>query len=467
MALRVLSAIMFYPRGGSSHAARALARGLRERGCSVTLVAGSRSDLGPHSDAIAFYGKENVHPVTFDPALHSENPIRYEGPLGSAPMHPSFEDRPGAPDPVFAALGDLDYERQVRAWSRELAGAGAAEADVIHLHHLTPLNEAAARVAPSVPVVGQLHGTELLMLERILEGAPRTWTHAGRWAERMRAWASRCARLVVSPAGLDRAAALLELPAHCFHPLPGGVDTDVFAPREADRARFWHQALVADPRAALPGGEPGSLRYTGADVAALAASVVLLYVGRFTAVKRLDRLIGAFSDAQQALRSDASLVLVGGHPGEWEAEHPAELVARIGERRVFLAGWHAHEELPDFFSASDAIVAASAREQFGQALIEGMACGLPAIALRSLGPSLIVEDGRTGWLVDPDRPPELAAAMREAIDDREERVRRGRAARRAVCERFSWSSISAELESVLGEVLAGARGAPAIQQAHT
>jgi glycosyltransferase involved in cell wall biosynthesis len=465
MALRVLSAIMFYPRGGSSHAARALARGLREQGCSVTLVAGSRSDLGPLSDAVAFYGSENVHPVTFDSALRSENPIRYEGPPGSVPMHPSFEDRPGAPDRVFAALGDLDYERQVHAWARELARAGAAEADVIHLHHLTPMNEAAARVAPGVPVVGQLHGTELLMLERILEGAPPTWTHADRWAQRMRAWASRCARIVVSPAGLERAAALLDLPAQLLHPLPGGVDTETFAAGEVDRGRFWHQKLVADPRAAFPGGQPGSLRYTDAEIAALAASVVLVYVGRFTAVKRLDRLIGAFSEARRRLRSDASLVLVGGHPGEWEAEHPAELVARTGARGVFLAGWHTHEELPEFFSASDAIATASAREQFGQALIEGMACGLPAIAPRSLGPSLIVEPGRTGWLVDPDCPPALAAAMREAIDDREERVRRGRAARRAVCQRFSWSSISAELESVLEEVLAGAPAASAVRHA--
>ncbi len=465
MALRVLSAIMFYPRGGSSHAARALSQGLRKQGCSVTLIAGSRSDLGPHSDAIAFYGSENVRPVRFDAALRSNNPTRYEGPPGSVPMHPSFEDRPGAPDRVFAALGDLDYERQVRAWSRELARAGAVEADIIHLHHLTPLNEAAIRVAPGVPVVGQLHGTELLMLERIQAGAPLGWAHADRWAGRMRAWASRCARLLVSPAGLERAAAVLELPAHRLHPLPGGVATEIFAPRPIERGRFWHQVLVADPQAAVPGGEPGSLGYTDAEVAALAASVVLLYVGRFTAVKRLDRLIDAFMQAREGLRSDAALVLVGGHPGEWEGEHPAELIARIGARGVFLAGWHAHERLPEFFSASDAIVTASAHEQFGQALVEGMACGLPAVAPRSLGPSLIVEPGRTGWLVDPSDPGALAAAMREVIDDREERVRRGRAARGAVCQRFSWSSVSAELASVLGEVVAGARGAAAIQRA--
>ena len=67
MAARVLSAILFSPRGGSASAARALARGLRDRGDAVTLVSGSRSDHGPHGDAHNFYG--NARSVTFDLAL--------------------------------------------------------------------------------------------------------------------------------------------------------------------------------------------------------------------------------------------------------------------------------------------------------------------------------------------------------------------------------------------------------------
>ena len=42
---------------------------------------------------------------------------------------------------------------------------------MLHLHHLTPLNAAAALAAPGVPVVGHLHGTELMMLEAIERGA--------------------------------------------------------------------------------------------------------------------------------------------------------------------------------------------------------------------------------------------------------------------------------------------------------
>ena len=192
--LRVVSATLFSPRGGSAFVARALARCLRAEGVEITHVSGSRSDLeGDAGDARAFYGDVDVRAVDFAAALASDDPMAFAGGPGEAPMHPSFEDRPGQADRVFAALDDLACRRQVAAWARALEAAGAADADVLHLHHLTPLNAAAAKVAPGVPVVGHLHGTELLMLEEIADGAD--WPHAAAWAERLRGWAGACARL--------------------------------------------------------------------------------------------------------------------------------------------------------------------------------------------------------------------------------------------------------------------------------
>jgi glycosyltransferase involved in cell wall biosynthesis len=453
----VLSAILFSPRGGSASAARALARGLRDRGDTVTLVSGSRGDHGPHGDARKFYG--DAHAVSFDLALASDAPLQFDGPPGTAPIHPSYEDRSGAPDAVFALLDDRDYERQVDAWSHELLLAGAREADVLHLHHLTPINEAAARVAPEVPVVGQIHGTELLMLESIDAGAPAHWDYAERWAMRMRTWANRCARLVVTPSGVDRAVALLGVPRDRIVALPNGVDTELFTRRAIDRRAFWTDVLVEEPQGWLPGQHAGSARYDAAAVDRLVGGVALLYMGRFTAVKRLDRLIDAFGQAQRQFVRPASLILVGGHPGEWEGEHPADIAARLDVANVYLAGWQAQERLPAFLSAAETIVLTSQREQFGQVLIEAMACEVPPVATRSSGPSAIVEDGRTGWLADRDDQPALVAALVEAVNDPAERERRGAAARHAVCERFSWATIAARLGVVLDEVIAGSQGA--------
>jgi glycosyltransferase involved in cell wall biosynthesis len=190
------------------------------------------------------------------------------------------------------------------------------------------------------------------------------------------------------------------------------------------------------------------------EVAALAAGPVVIYVGRFTEVKRLDLLISAFGRVQERLETPAGLVLAGGHPGEWEGEHPAEIVSRLEVPQVFLAGWHTHEELPDFFSAAEVVVLASEREQFGQAIVEGMACGLPAVATRSMGPEAIIDDGETGWLAEPDDEMALATALTEAVQDKDERERRGQLARVAVRERYSWAEASQQLGTLLEEVVA-------------
>src|SRR5947209_12321727 len=216
-------------------------------------------------------------------------------------MHPSYEDRAGAPDRVFAMLDDDEYELQVAAWSRELERAGARDVDVLHLHHLTPLNEAAARTAPQVPIVTQLHGTELLMLEQIAGPDPPGWTYAERWAQRLRCWAQNAERLIVAPAGVERAVSLLEVPRNRVVGVPNGVDVDHFKPRAIDREAFWRRVLIEQPHGWLPGSPPGGVRYRETDITALARGPVLLYVGRFTAVKRLDRLISAFGQAQKRL----------------------------------------------------------------------------------------------------------------------------------------------------------------------
>jgi glycosyltransferase involved in cell wall biosynthesis len=435
---------MFFPRGGSAHVARALARELPAHGCDVTIVSGSRSNVIV-GDAERFYDGLDVHAVDFA--------------RGDAPMHPSYEDRPDAPDPVFAALDDGAYENHVAAWCRALEEAGAADADVLHLHHLTPIHEAARRVAPDVPVVGHLHGTELLMLERIADGPPPSWRHADAWARRMRRWAHGCERiLLLSRSQLERARRLLDIdPDRCVI-APNGFDPDRFRPRALDRAAFWQSVLVDDAHGWRPGADEGSVAYRPDQAAAVAAAPVLVSVGRFTEVKRVGLLIRAFARAREAAALPASLVLVGGYPGEWEGEHPYETIASTGARDVYLAGWHDHDALAGFFAASDAVALASVREQFGSVLVEGMACGLPAVAVDRLGPSDIVRPGQTGWLVAPDDEAQLAGALAQAIAHPEERLRRGGAARRDVLVRFAWPVLAERLCVLFTQVAEGAAG---------
>jgi glycosyltransferase involved in cell wall biosynthesis len=440
--------IYFYPRGGSAHSNRSIVRELGAKGFEVTLLAGSRSDLGDEALAASFYPGTDLRPLDFTPAVASPDPLRFRGPAGTAPIHGSYEDRSGVADRVLARLDDEAFELQVEAWSRAMAEAAEPGVDVLYLHHLTPLNEAAARVLPGVPVVGHVHGTELLMLEEIDAGAPAGWTHAEKWAERIRRWAAACERIVVNdPGGLERAASLLGLDEDRFACIPNGFDP-VFSPGPVDRRAHWRRTLVEEPRGWRPGEAPGSVSYEESDLAVL-EGVVLLAIGRFTAVKRLSLLIEAFAQAQSRFSRPVALVLVGGHPGEWEGEHPREAIERTGARDVFLAGWHRHDELPPFLRAADLLVHASVREAFGQVLVEAMACGLPVIAVERGGPARIVEDPETGWLVEPDNVDELARRIVAAVEDGPDRRQRGERGRERALEHYSWARIGSELADVV------------------
>lgn len=439
--------LAFFPRGGSAHVARNLACALPRAGWGVTILSGSVTQPGHPGDARDFYRGLDVRPLDMSRALRAPDPM-----LADPPMHPSYEERPGAPDQVFASLDDERFEHQVLAWCRALQSVGAANADVLHLHHLTPMHEAAERVAPTVPVIGHLHGTELLMLEAIAED-PHRWEHGPAWAERMRRWAQRCEKIILlTESQAERAEALLGVDPDRWVRVPNGFDPEIFVPRDEDHLAHWRHYLVDEPKGWGPGEEPGSVAYTEADLEAFGPShdgtPVLLYVGRFTEVKRIPLLIEAYERARPGFCTRAPLVLLGGFPGEWEGEHPLEAIRRTGARDVFLAGWHGHDELPSFLTASDVVVLPSVREQFGQVIVEGMACGLPAIAVDAFGPAEIVEHGVTGWLVEPDDVVSLANALVEAVNRPLERRRRGRLASEDAHERFAWPALAEEVAAI-------------------
>lgn len=453
--ISLLMGFYFSPRGGSAHACRAIATELERHGVDVKLLSGSRRDLGAHADANRFFAGHDLAVVDFTDSVRARSPLRHDSGPGCAPIHASYEDRPGAEDPVFASLDDEAFERQVEAWRRALAGSGAGQAEMLYLHHLTPINEAAARAYPDLPVLGHIHGSELLMLERIASDPRPDWPHAERWVERLCGWAAACEKIVVnSPDGRRRAARLLDLDPERFILIPNGFDPS-FAPRPGDRRALWARHLVDRPQGWRPGGTPGSVRYAPAELAPLEGTT-LLYSGRFTEVKRLKLLIEAYAAARPGFRTVTALVLLGGFPGEWEGEHPAETIARLGLDDVFIAGWHEQSALPDFLNAADVMVHASVREQFGQVLVEGMACRVPPIAVDRGGPAGIVDNGRSGWLVEPDDADALGEAMLEAVNDPAGRRARGTAARGEAERRYTWRAIGAALAGELREIEASA-----------
>jgi glycosyltransferase involved in cell wall biosynthesis len=65
----------------------------------------------------------------------------------------------------------------------------------------------------------------------------------------------------------------------------------------------------------------------------------------------------------------------------------------------------------------------------------------------------VVKDGETGVLVPPARPDALAEALRRVLDDPALARAMGRAGRKRVEEKFSWTSVAARTQEVYAEAV--------------
>jgi glycosyltransferase involved in cell wall biosynthesis len=177
------------------------------------------------------------------------------------------------------------------------------------------------------------------MLRAIAVGAPPGWRYAQAWGRRLRAWARRCALLVVPPGAEADAAVLLGLEQARVHGLPSGVELERFSPRPlaaGERLAFWRRWLVEQSRGWDQSGRPGSIAYGDEELAPFrAGDTVFLCVGRYTAVKGLPLLISAtrvrLRGSARRCRSCSSAAIRVRARGE----HPLATARRLGNRQVF------------------------------------------------------------------------------------------------------------------------------------
>ncbi|MER7194860.1 glycosyltransferase family 4 protein [Streptomyces flaveolus] len=238
--------------------------------------------------------------------------------------------------------------------------------------------------------------------------------------------------------------------------------------QDDDRVQHLRHWLVDDPRGWAPGGAPGSIRYTDADLRRLytpdgTLRPLLLWVGRFLDFKRVPALLHAFAAIRTRLSPAPALLMWGGYPGEYEGDHPAHLAEKLGiADDVYFIGWRGHDELPLGLNCADLMAAPAVNEPFGMVYLEAQACGTPPITTNTGGPArIITANGRhaDGWLVPPDNPAALADTLTTALTDHTERCRRAANARSHTEATYSWTRTAQHYLALYTSVL-GHRTSP-------
>mgnify|MGYP003915717953 CR=1 FL=1 len=170
----------------------------------------------------------------------------------------------------------------------------------------------------------------------------------------------------------------------------------------------------------------------------------VLFVGRITRQKGVPHLLRAVRDIDPGVQ----VVLCAGAPDTPEIDREfRELYQELSAVREHVRWIPQMLPRPDviqLLTHAAAFVCPSVYEPLGIVNLEAMACGTPVVASRVGGIPEVVDDGRTGLLVDVDDDFEagLARALDSVVGDPEAARRMGEAGRERAVGEFGWDTVA-------------------------
>jgi glycogen synthase len=176
----------------------------------------------------------------------------------------------------------------------------------------------------------------------------------------------------------------------------------------------------------------------------------VLYVGRITDQKGIFDLL----TASKQLPAGVQVVLCASAPDTPEIEERLRKAVPQHPNVKWIYEMVPLEVVKQLYSHAAVFCCPSVYEPFGLINLEAMACETPVVASAVGGILEVVEDGKTGLLVPPSRPDELAAALTRVLGDSGMARAMGQAGRKRVEEKFSWASVAARTQEVYGDAIA-------------
>ena len=170
---------------------------------------------------------------------------------------------------------------------------------------------------------------------------------------------------------------------------------------------------------------------------------------RGIALRSLKPIYGLDIAIRAYARVDTShLTIIG--TGSLEQELRS-LIATTGSNSTLLARGFPHAQVPEILRGYDYFVAPSRNETQGLAMCEAMSCGLPVVATRVGGIPEFVRDGIDGYLVPPEEPAVLRAAVLRLVSEPERLRQMGQNARQHMLDICDGQKIAARELQVLQE----------------
>jgi len=161
-------------------------------------------------------------------------------------------------------------------------------------------------------------------------------------------------------------------------------------------------------------------------------------------------LVDALALAAPDLPSGWRLLCLGRNDGIGDCLRQRAAMAGIGDNILWLGS---RRDVPQILAASDIGLLVSHQEGFSNAVLEGMAAGLPMVVTDVGGNAEAVADGDTGYVVPARDPQALAAAIRRVARDPQRRLM-GERGRERIHQHFSLDACVDAYERLYEEAMA-------------
>lgn len=234
------------------------------------------------------------------------------------------------------------------------------------------------------------------------------------------------------------------------HNLERASALHVTSRREADEAAAFGFALP--PMREIPNGVSIDEVRGGASPAIIAVAgggPYVLFLGRISWKKGLDRLIGAMA------RVPGARLVIAGNDDEAYTPLLKAMAGRLGvSGRVTFAGPVHGADKAALLGGATALALPSYSENFGNVVIEAMAAGCPVMVTREVGLAPAVEASGAGLVVDGD-PAVMAAAIERLLADAAGRQAMGHQGRQLAQSRYAWPIVAAQMEALYDSVQRG------------
>ncbi|MFI1794673.1 glycogen synthase [Streptomyces olivaceoviridis] len=317
----------------------------------------------------------------------------------------------------------------LRTFSVDLAMAAALEGrELVHSHTwYANLAGHVAKLLYGIPHVVTAHSLEPLRPWKA-EQLGGGYALSG-WAERT---AVEAADAVIAVSGAMRDDILACYPAldpARVHVVHNGIDTRLYRPDHGTDALTRHGIDPARP--------------------------YVLFVGRITRQKGVPHLLRAVRDIDPGTQ----VVLCAGAPDtpeiEREFQELFEELRRVRAGVFWIPQMLPRTEVIQLLTHATVFACPSVYEPLGIVNLEAMACGTPVVASRVGGIPEVVDDGRTGLLVDVDDGFEsgLARALDAVLGDPDAARRMGEAGRVRAVGEFGWDAVARRTAGLYEEIV--------------